>query len=128
MDYFDTSEWYAGINHSAEEAFIEELNEIFSDFLDEIEIDSKTARIQSRYLDSLNSFGEYLVAEAFSGNYIHGNVSSLLILDSYVDQDEVPWIYVDDEAWQEDFDVVCRKFYKFYLANRNEYRLRFATV
>ncbi len=35
------------------------------------------------------------------------------LLDEYISEDDGPLIFMDNEAWQNEIDTVCRKLYKF---------------
>ncbi len=87
-----------------------ELLECFRTFWDAQELDGKTKTTRNRYSDALHALGGYLVQEAISEDGLPMTTNELLA--EHIDFAGGPLIHHDEEAWQDEIDMVCRKFYK----------------
>lgn len=108
------TDWHHGVEPELEKKTSEELLIAFQDFWNSTCLDAKSKSTKQRYTGALHALGGYLVEEAVNGK--RGNKSIYDFLKSYIDCGDGPLIYHDNEAWQSEFDTVCRKLYKFLAA------------
>lgn len=105
------SDWSYGIEPALENKVSEELIDLFSGFWIWAGLEEKSKKTQARYSSSLQALGGYLVREVGEGNM--GEKSTTEFLYSNVNDEGGPWVYYDNEAWQKELDVVCRKISKY---------------
>ncbi len=104
------NDWHTGENPSRENAIAAELLKYFMDFWDKLKLDEKSKTTKNRYSSSLHALGGYLVQQATSDDDLDDTAEELL--SKYIDSDGGPLIYYDDESWQDEVDMVCRKIHK----------------
>jgi len=73
-------------------------------------LDKKSKTTRNRYSNSLHALGGYLVERAISTEDSDKTANELLY--EYISPDDGPLIYHDNEDWQDELDMVCRKIYK----------------
>ena len=108
------TDWGYGVEPSKEKETSEELLRIFQDFWCWANLDTKSKSTKQRYSTALAALGGYIVEETGNGN--RGAKSIHEFLKSYIDSGDGPLIYHDNEAWQDELDTVCRKLYKYLIA------------
>ena len=67
-----------------------------------------------RHESACHALGGYIVGEVFGRDDVSfsPNETGETILLRFIDDSEGPLVYQDEEAWQIDLDVTCRKLYK----------------
>ena len=105
-------DWLLGENPAREDAIAHELLVLFVKFWEGEELDGKAKKTRRRYSSALHSLGGYLVETAVLDD---GDMkkSTDELLDEYVTPYEGPLICMDNEAWQNEIDMACRKLHKF---------------
>lgn len=106
-------DWLQGENTQREQEISTRLQAVFVDFWTHCGIDDKSAKTQKRYIDGLNSLGGYLVEKSVYGNDKDLKMAADELLAEYLNDEDGPLIFMDNESWQNEFDGVCRKLYKF---------------
>ena len=106
------NDWHTGIESARETAIFAELLNYFMDFWDKMKLDDKSKTTKGRYSSSLHALGGYLVEKATSDeDDLEDTVDELL--SKSIEPEGGPFIYYDDESWQDEVDMVCRKIYKY---------------
>jgi len=108
------TDWSYGLKPNLEKKTAEELIEIFQEFWLWANIESKSKSTRQRYSSALHALGGYLVEE--TGNGHRGSKTIQDFLKDYIDLGEGPLIHINNEAWQNELDTVCRKLYKYLVA------------
>lgn len=104
-------DWRIGLKPSREKEVAAGLIYYFGDFWDKGKLEQKSKTTKNRYANSLHALGGYLVEKAISENDSDKTAHELLL--EYIGPDEGPLIHLDDEDWQDELDMVCRKLYKY---------------
>ncbi len=104
------SAWEIGEHPERERKISAELVDCFLAFWDAQELDGKAKTTRNRYSDALHALGGYLVEEAISEDGLPMTTNELLA--EHIDFAGGPLIHHDEEAWQDEIDMVCRKLYK----------------
>jgi len=106
------NDWHTDIESAREDVIAAELLKYFVDLWDKMKLDEKSKTTKKRYSNSFHALGGYLVKQSISDDDdLDDTVDELL--SKYIESEGGPFIYYDDESWQEEFDMVCRKIYKF---------------
>ena len=105
------SDWHIDIAPSREIAVSEELLRIFTRFWDAQGLDEKSKTTKNRYAGSLHALGGYLIEMAVNEDY--QSMSGRELLLEHIDENEGPLIHQDNEVWQAEIDMVCRKLYRY---------------
>ena len=92
----------------------EELLKIFEDFLNWSNPEKKSKSTRRRYAAALHSVEGYLVEEA-EKEYC-GSKTIHEFHKGYIDSGDGPLVLHDTEALQNELDTVCRRLYKYLLA------------
>ncbi len=116
-ELFWIDDWAIGEEPEREQMISEELLECFRAFWDAQELDGKAKTTRNRYSDALHALGGYLVKEAISEDGIPMTINELLA--EHIDFAGGPLIHHDEEAWQDEIDMVCRKLHKHLKAPAN---------
>jgi hypothetical protein len=105
-------DWQVGEDPSREIEIAENLLKIFDEFWDSQSLDSKSKTTKSRYADALHALGGYLAEKSVLDK---DNLSKTAddLLAAYLGPDEGPLIHYDNEQWQNEIDMVCRKLFRF---------------
>ena len=106
-------DWRIGENPSREKDVSKDLISIFSDFWNDVGLDKKSKTTRNRYAGGLHAIGGYLVEQAISDD--DSAKTALELLAKHIGPYEGPLIHHDNEIWQEEIDMVCRKLYKYTL-------------
>ncbi len=109
-ELFWIDDWEIGEEPEREQMISKELLECFRAFWDAQELDGKAKNTRNRYSDALHALGGYLVEEAISEDGLRMTTNELL--SDNLDSLEGPLIHQDEQTWQEEIDMVCRKLYK----------------
>ncbi len=107
-------DWRYGAYPEQEKATSRELLEIFKDFWEWASLETKSKSTRRRYSGALHALGGYLVEEAGKGD--RGSKTIHEFMKNYINPEEGPLIYHDNEAWQNELDTVCRRLYKYLLS------------
>lgn len=107
--------WICGIDVKKENELADSFIFVFSRFWLDLKIDNKSKKTQRRYSNALKSLGGYLIKQAVSHDEL--NCPPLNLLMNSLTPFEGPLIYFDNEAWQDEIDLVCRKLYKHIESN-----------
>lgn len=105
------SDWYIDIAPSREKKAAGELLEIFTAFWEVQGLNEKSKSTKNRYSGGLQALGGYLVEKAASAKYRSTPARELIL--KHITDFEGPLIHQDNEAWQNEIDMVCRKLYKY---------------
>ncbi len=108
------SDWYIDIAPAREKKVAGELLEIFTAFWERQGLNGKSKSTKNRYSAGLQALGSYLVEKAVSAKYRSSPARELIL--AYITDFEGPLIHHDNEVWQNEIDMVCRKLYKFLTA------------
>ena len=103
-------EWRCGLDPSRENAIASELLKVFRAFWDQQKLDDKSKTTRNRYAGALHALGGYLVDRAVREDGLDKTADDLLF--EHVTPLEGPLVHHDNEAWQDELDMVCRKLYK----------------
>ncbi len=109
-------DWIINENPSKEKKLGEGLIQIFIMFWQHANLSSKSKTTQNRYIGALHCLGGYLIEK---GIYENVDFSLYDLLTEYLNKYDGPLIHYDNEIWQNELDMVCRKLYK-YLKNENK--------
>ena len=106
-----TEDWDLGIDISSENEISQNVLDVFVDFWNEAGIDSKSKSTMQRYRSALQSLGGYIVEESLSLE--NSKLSAYDLLVKYIEKEGGPLLFIDEETWQNELDMVCRKLYKY---------------
>ena len=109
------NDWSCGVDPHIEKSTAEDLLRLFSEFWCWAELSEKSKKTQRRYSSSLHALGGYLVVEAGEGN--KGKKSTYEFVQEKVDDEGGPLVYLDNEEWQNELDLVCRKLCRYFENN-----------
>jgi hypothetical protein len=109
-------DWRMGVKPSRENQISTDLLDFFLDFWAVEKLDRKSKTTMNRYSTSLHRLGGYLVEQAISDD--DSEKTAYELLSEYISPDEGPLVYHENENWQDEFDMVCRKIYKYMKMNR----------
>ena len=104
------------VKPSRESQISTDLLDYFLDFWAVEKLDKKSKTTVNRYLTSLHALGGYLVEQAISDE--DSEKTAYELLSEYISPDEGPLVDHENENWQDEFDMVCRKIYKYMKMNR----------
>ncbi len=105
-----------GVKPSREDQIATDLLNFFLEFWVVEKLDKKSKTTMNRYFTSLHALGGYLVEQAISDD--DSEKTAYELLSEYISPDEGPLVYHENEDWQDEFDMVCRKIYKHMEMNR----------
>jgi len=103
-------DWRIGEEPSRESQIANALLEVFVDFWDSNALGDKSKTTMNRYSVALHALGGYLVEQSISEGGLDKTIDELL--SEYVGPYDGPLICHDNEVWQEEIDMVCRKLHK----------------
>ena len=103
--------WQIGLKPHREKCISAELVRVFIDFWNAQTLDDKSKTTRNRYSGALQALGGYLVEQSISNDGSDKTADDLFF--QHVGPTDGPLIYHDNESWQGDIDMVCRKFYKY---------------
>ena len=107
-------DWKIEENLNREKELGKDLVAIFDRFWMNCKLDDKSKSTQNRYIGALHCLGGYLVEK---GIYEETGLSAFELIKKYITQYDGPLIHYDNENWQEELDMVCRKLYKYINGN-----------
>ena len=116
------SDWSFGGDLEREEEVTSFLQELFTDFWFDHQLEEQSDRKQERYLRNLNLLGEALVDRAVAdpqGPETEMTPYELFLAN--VNENEGPLIDPDDEIRQDEFDAVCGKVYRYLMETQWEH-------
>lgn len=111
-DYTWIEDWRIGENPAREGKIGHQLLALFVEFWKAEALDEKSKTTRNRYSGALHSLGGYLVEKAVLDEDKFLKTTREL-LDKYVGLNEGPLICHDNEIWQNEIDMACRKLHKF---------------
>ena len=103
-------DWQTGVKPSREDQISIDLLNFFMDFWDKEKLEEKSKTTRNRYSASLHVLGGYLVEQAISDE--DSDKTAYELLSEYIGPEDGPLIYLENEDWQDEVDMVCRKIYK----------------
>ncbi|WP_045221971.1 hypothetical protein [Desulfonatronum thioautotrophicum] len=109
-DHAWIADWKVGENSERERKISKELVECFREFWVALDLDGKAKTTRNRYSNALHALGGYLVEKAISEDGLLMTTNELL--SEHIDSVGGPLIHHDEEAWQDEIDMVCRKLSK----------------
>ncbi len=107
-----TEDWGIGINIPNESEISRHVLDLFVEFLNDEGIEAKSKSTLNRYRAALISLGGYIVEQSISEEGM-GKTAKELVLMS-IDDEGGPLLFQDEETWQNELDMVCRKFHRYY--------------
>ena len=75
-----------------------------------MDLDGKAKTTRNRYSNALHALGGFLVEKAISEDGLPMTTNELLA--EHIDSAGGPLIHHDEEEWQNEIDMVCRKLSK----------------
>jgi hypothetical protein len=105
------NDWHIGENPSKEKEISTELLEIFMDFWANEKLDEKSKTTKNRYGTSLHTIGGHIVEHAIVKD--DSDKTAYELLSDNICDDEGPLIYPENQDWQNEVDMVCRRLYKY---------------
>lgn len=94
-----------------------ELLTLFLKFWEAEGLDEKSKKTRYRYSSALHALGGYLFEKAVLDDDAMQKTTEE-ILDESINPYDGPLISLDNETWQNEIDMVCRKLYKYRKKNR----------
>ena len=107
-----TEDWEVGIDIPKESEMAQQILDLFVEFWDDERIEEKSKSTLNRYRSALMSLGGYVVEQSISEDDKEKNAKELLL--ACIDDEGGPFLFQDEETWQNEFDMVCRKLHKYY--------------
>ncbi|MBI2217427.1 MAG: hypothetical protein HYU51_09030 [Candidatus Rokubacteria bacterium] len=104
-------DWRIGEAPSREAEVSRELLRVFIAFWEAERLGEKAKTTQRRYSSALHALGGYLVERANDDDRRDQTARDLL--RESVELDEGPLIAHDNEPWQREIDMVCRKLHRY---------------
>ena len=107
-----TENWEIGIDIPRESQISRQILDHFVEFWNDEEIEKKSKSTLNRYRAALMSLGGYIVEQSISEEGMEKSVKELLLMS--IDDEGGPLLFQDEETWQNELDMVCRKLHKYY--------------
>ena len=107
-----TEDWEIGIDIPRESQISRQVLDHFVEFWNDEEIENKSKSTLNRYRAALMSLGSYIVEQSISEEGMGKSVKELLLMS--IDDEGGPLLFQDEETWQNELDMVCRKLHKYY--------------
>jgi len=107
-----TEDWEIGIDLPKDSEIVRQTLDLFTEFWSDESINEKSKSTLNRYRAALISLGSYVVEQSTYEKGM-GKTAKELILMS-IDEDGGPFLFKDEENWQSELDMVCRKLHKYY--------------
>jgi len=104
-------DWEVGLDTSREKEVSEALVNIFTEYWTEESIADKSKSTKNRNRSALHALGGHIVEEVVTHSNIETDAMRLVL--EYIGSDGGPLVYQNEESWQKELDVVCRKLYKY---------------
>lgn len=104
-------DWQIDVQPSREKDISTDLVKFFIEFWGKLKLDEKSKTTRNQHLSSLHALGGYLVEQAISDENLGKTADELL--SEYIGAYDGPFIFHDNERWQGEVDMVCRKIYKY---------------
>ena len=104
-------DWEVEIDIPNESEIFQGLVKLFIEFWDDGSIGSKSKTTMHRYGTALHALGGYIVENTISKSTA-GICAKDLVLE-HIESEGGPFVYRNDESWQDEFDMVCRKLFKY---------------
>jgi len=108
-----TDDWEIGIDIPKESEIAQQVLDLFVEFWDDERIEEKSKSTLNRYRAALMSLGGYVVEQSISEEGKKKTAKELLL--TCIDDEGGPYIFQDEETWQNELDMVCRKLHKYYI-------------
>jgi len=105
-------DWEIGIDVPKESKISQHILDIFVEFWDDEGIEKKSKSTLNRYRAALISLGSYVVEKSISEEGVGKTAEELLLL--CIDEQGGPLLFQDEETWQNELGMVCRKLHKYY--------------
>ena len=112
------NDWSYGVDPCIEKSTAEDLLRLFSEFWCWAELSQKSKKTRRRYSSALHALGGYLVVEAGEGN--KSKKSTYEFVQEKVNEGGGPLVYLDNEEWQNELDLICRKLCRYFEKNDQE--------
>ena len=107
-----TEDWKIGLDVSTESEISIQTLRLFIDFWEAEKITKKSRSTLNRYRAALQSLGGYIVEQSVSEEGAGSTAKELLL--GCIDSEGGPFLFQDEELWQNELDMVCRKLYRYY--------------
>ncbi len=113
-----TEDWEIGIDIPRESEISRQVLELFVEFWSDEGIEEKSKSTLNRYRAALISLGSYVVEQSTSEELMGKTAKELLLMS--IDDEGGPFLFQDEETWQNEFDMVCRKLHKYYVRKKRK--------
>lgn len=107
-----TEDWCLGIDIPKESQISRCILDLFVDFWNGEGIGQKSKSTLNRYKAALISLGSYIVEQSISEEGNGKSAKELLLMS--IDNEGGPLLFQDEDSWQNELDMVCRKLHKYY--------------
>ena len=111
-----TEDWEIGIDIPRESEISGQVLELFVEFWSDEGIEEKSKSTLNRYRAALISLGSYVVEQSISEELMGKAAKELLLMS--IDDEGGPFLLQDEETWQNELDMVCRKLHKYYVRKK----------
>ena len=105
------NDWIIGENTQREKEISSVLVKCFIEFWEKQSFEIKSKATINRYYNSLHALGGYIVEHSIEDDCL--SKTAIELLNESIGHDDGPLIYQDNENWQNELDMVCRKLYKY---------------
>jgi len=106
-----TEDWEIGIDIPKESDISKQVLDLCVEFWSDAEIEEKPKSTLNRYRADLMSLGSYIVEQPISEDGVRKSAKELLLMS--IDEEGGPLLFQDEETWQNELDMVCRKLHKY---------------
>jgi len=108
-----TEDWGPGLDTPKECEISQQILDLFVEFWDGEEIEKKSKSTLNRYRAGLMSLGAYILELSVSDEGMGKTPNELLLMS--INHEGGPLLFQDEENWQNEIDMVCRKLHNFYV-------------
>lgn len=107
-----TEDWEIGIDIPKENEISQQVLDLFVEFWSDEKIEEKSKSTLNRYRAALMSLGGYIVEQSIIEDGVIKSAKELLLMS--INDEGGPLLFQDEETWQNELDMVCRKLHKYY--------------
>jgi len=107
-----TESWQIGVDIPKETEISQQVLDLFVEFWRDEKIEAKSKSTLNRYRAALMSLGSYIVEKSITEDGERKFAKELLLMS--IDDKGGPFLFQDEETWQNELDMVCRKLHKYY--------------
>lgn len=111
-----TEDWEIGIDVPRESEISQRVLDLFVEFWSDEEIEEKSKSTLNRYRAALMSLGGYIVEQSITDDGEKKSAKEILLMS--IDDEGGPLLFQDEETWQNELDMVCRKLHKYFACKK----------